>query len=263
VGPASGAGEDALLAFYERQDEGLRLTYREGWVELVRTRELLRAVLPAPAARILDVGGADGAHAGWLHADGHRVEIVDLVPSHVERARTRGLTARVGDARSLEHDDATFDVVLLLGPLYHLRERADRLQALAEARRVLRPGGLLAAAAVSRIAVALDWLRKGVFTDPALRPVAARIVEVGYDDTGWGEGVFYFHTAGELFEEITAAGFRDVQVRGVEGPAWPATDPTAAPDDPVVDQVLTIARLADTDPSTVGASAHVLAVATS
>ena len=68
---------------------------------------------------------------------------------------------------------ATFDVVLLLGPLYHLPDRADRMTALREARRVLRPGGVLAVAAVSRMAVPLDWFRTGQFAEPQARTVAA------------------------------------------------------------------------------------------
>jgi SAM-dependent methyltransferase len=253
---------DPVVGFYEAQDESARLSHREGRVELLRTQELLRGALPPPPARVLDVGGAEGAHAAWLVDDGYEVEIVDLVPSHVERARARGLTARVGDARSLPRGDGSADAVLLLGPLYHLRERAERLAALAEARRALRPGGLVAVAGVSRIAVALDWLRKGLFGDPQLRAVAARIAEVGFDDTGWGEGVFYFHTAVELLDEVRDAGFAGTTVHGVEGPAWPAIATSPQPDDPVVAHVLEIARLADADERSAGASAHLLILAT-
>jgi ubiquinone/menaquinone biosynthesis C-methylase UbiE len=82
------------------------------------------------------------------------VHLVDITPGHVEQARAAlaglGLTAEVGDARQLAAPDAGFDAVLVLGPLYHLVERADRLAALGEARRVVKPGGLVAVAAISR-----------------------------------------------------------------------------------------------------------------
>jgi SAM-dependent methyltransferase len=191
------AGNSSLHQFYWSNDESARLTVREGLVELIRTQRILRAALE-PASRILDVGGADGVHADWLTTDGHEVEIVDVVPGHVERAEARGLAARQGDARALPHADGGFDVVLLLGPLYHLVEASDRAQALAEARRVLRPGGLVAAAAVTRLAVALNYLRDGRFGDPALDAVASRIVANGFDDTGTRPGIFYFHTVDEL-----------------------------------------------------------------
>jgi ubiquinone/menaquinone biosynthesis C-methylase UbiE len=108
---------------------------------------VLRRVLPAPPARVVDVGGGSGVHAEWLAADGHVVELVDPVPLHVEQAsRVPGVTARHGDARDLPMPGASADAVLLLGPLYHLVEREDRVRALREAARVVRPGGVVAAA---------------------------------------------------------------------------------------------------------------------
>ena len=202
-----------LLGFYASKNESTRLYAREGRVEFLRTQAILRAVLHTPS-RILDVGGADGVHAEWLIQDGHDVEIVDLVPVHVEQARARGFTARAGDARALPWEDDTFDVVLLLGPLYHLIAAPDRALSLAEARRVLRPNGLMAAAAVTRIAVALDYLRKGRLGTVGAQAMAARIVANGHDDTGFGAGIFYFHTVGELREEVVDAGFVDVRIRG-------------------------------------------------
>jgi SAM-dependent methyltransferase len=79
-----------------------------------------------------------------LAGEGCRVHLVDIVPEHVQAAAKDGLlTAEVGDARRLTQADASVDAVLLLGPLYHLVDRAERTAALVEARRVLRPGGVL------------------------------------------------------------------------------------------------------------------------
>lgn len=261
VDEASDSGADSVVGFYRTHDESVRLSLGEGRVELLRTQQLLRAALPPAPARVLDVGGADGVHAAWLTEDGYDVEIVDVVPLHIERARALGFSAQLGDALRLAYDDTSFDVVLLLGPLYHLPDHADRMTALEEARRVLRPNGLLAAAAVSRMAVPLDWLRKGQFADPQARAAAQRIVDTGSDDTGWGAGIFYFHTVAELAHDVRAAGFTSVAIRGVEGPAWPLLDPMCPPDDPLITEVIDVARLSDLDDATVGASAHLLALA--
>jgi len=141
-----------LFAYYAGQDEGQRLfRFAHNRLELLRTRELLRRHLPSPPAVVLDVGGGTGVHAGWLAGRGYRVRLVDVVPGHVRAAAEHGLvTAEVGDARWLTQADASVDAVLLLGPLYHLVGRAERIAALAEARRVLRPGGVLLAAAIGR-----------------------------------------------------------------------------------------------------------------
>jgi SAM-dependent methyltransferase len=89
------------------------------------------------------------------------VHLIDIVPLHVEQASGLGLaTAAVGDARKLPFADGQLDAVLLLSPLYHLPERAERVAALAEARRVVRPGGLVVAAAISRYASTIDGLAR-------------------------------------------------------------------------------------------------------
>src|SRR3954452_21687003 len=127
---------DVLRRFYwQDYDEDVRLVRSpHGRLEFARTVELLERVLPAPPARVLDVGGGTGVHARWLAAAGFEVVLVDLLPDHVARAaRIDGVQALVGDARALALENGDFDVVLLLGPLYHLVEASDRLAALREA----------------------------------------------------------------------------------------------------------------------------------
>ena len=87
---------------------------------------------------------------------------------------TTDWSATLGDARKLAFPDRSADAVLLLGPLYHLTERADRLAALREARRVLRPGGVVFAAAISRFASLLDGLARDLLDDPDFRPIRDR-----------------------------------------------------------------------------------------
>ncbi|MDO4718921.1 MAG: class I SAM-dependent methyltransferase, partial [Propionibacteriaceae bacterium] len=151
--------DEALIAFYSGDDEDRRIQgdTASGVVEFIRVQRLLRARL-RPASRILDVGGATGVHSRWLAADGHHVTLLDPVPSQVAGAAEVGtFEALVGDARRLPFEDSSVDAVLLFGPLYHLIHREDRTRALTEAARVLRPGGLLFAQAITRLAaVATD-----------------------------------------------------------------------------------------------------------
>ncbi|HVM14301.1 MAG TPA: class I SAM-dependent methyltransferase [Egibacteraceae bacterium] len=251
-----------LVEFYDSSDEPGRLFRREGRVELVRTKRLLQWVLPEAPSRILDVGGADGVYARWLLGLGYDVQLIDLSSRHVDVATAAGLTAQVGHARDLPFDTSSFDAVLLLGPLYHLTDAQARLAALREASRVLRPQGVLAAAAVSRLAVAVDMYRKGRLGVAEALQQAKRIATHGYDDTGYGAGLFYFHTASELAAELEGAGFVGVRVHGIEGPVWPLIDPASTPDDATVELAAAVADMADDDASTAGASAHLLALAT-
>jgi ubiquinone/menaquinone biosynthesis C-methylase UbiE len=107
---------------------------------------------------ILDIGGGAGVYSFWLAAMGYSVHLVDAMPLHIEQARqvasqpgTPPLAClSVGDARRLDFRDEIADAVLLMGPLYHLTERDDRLLALREAHRVLCPGGMVCAVGISR-----------------------------------------------------------------------------------------------------------------
>jgi SAM-dependent methyltransferase len=261
-----------ILEFYgETIDEADRLTSSaDGILEMLRTQEILRRYLPSPPASILDVGGGPGAHARWLVKDGYAVHLIDPVPRHVEQATATGATAAIGDARALTAADGTYDVVLLLGPLYHLLERGDRLQALAEARRVARPGGLVAAAAIGRYAslfehTATTWLG----TKPHVREAVGDILRTGIHEPGRkGFTAAYFHTAAELAEEMSAAGLTDPQLLSIEGPTWGAlkatehhTDERLDTNGPLFTAALEAARLAEPYPDLLAAASHMIAIA--
>src|SRR4051812_5026284 len=133
--------------YYQEVAEEGRLTAGPSQLEFARTKEVVLRYLPPPPATVLDVGGAAGAYALWLAERGYRMHLIDAVPRLVEEARRRSeasphriATCQVGDARELAFPDGVADAVLLLGPLYHLTEVAERLRALREACRVLRPG---------------------------------------------------------------------------------------------------------------------------
>ncbi|MFI6288930.1 class I SAM-dependent methyltransferase [Streptomyces sp. NPDC051018] len=260
-----------ILTFYgETVDESGRLTSTaDGILEMVRTQELLRRHLPEPPARVLDVGGGPGAHARWLVKDGFDVHLVDPVPRHVDAARATGATVELGDARALTAGTGAYDVVLLLGPLYHLLQRQERLQAIAEARRVTRPGGLIAAAAIGRYAslfehTATTWLG----TNERVREAVADILATGVHEPGRkGFTSAYFHTPGQLTEEMTAAGLDEVQVYGIEGPGWGALKATEqhtgqplTPDTPLFASALEAARLAEPHPELLATASHMLAI---
>jgi ubiquinone/menaquinone biosynthesis C-methylase UbiE len=226
--------DDAFVRHYGEGVERDRLTAGGDSLELVRTLELLAPALPTPPARILDVGGGPGIYAERLAGDGYDVKLLDVHSLHVEQARERGgFEAVQGDARELGEPDESVDVVLLLGPLYHLVELADRVRALEEARRVLRPGGLLAAAAIPRYASLIDGTRRGFLADERFARIVERDLREGQHRNpenvdGWFTTA-YFHLPSELREEVEAAGLVVEQVAGVEGPGgWFETERAVA-----------------------------------
>jgi SAM-dependent methyltransferase len=150
------------------------------------------------------------------------------------------------------------DVALLMGPLYHLVDRDDRIAALREAARVLRPGGHLLAEVVTRCAWIMD-------------AASNRLLDTAWDDFEWNlrtghstdpskvaDGDFwaYFHRPDELAGELEEAGYADIRLLAVEGFAWLLDDLPGRMVDP--SDLLRAVRLTEAEPSMLGASKHVI-----
>jgi len=172
----------ALHAHYERGEEADRLARSgAGRLEFERTQEIVLRHLPPPPATVADIGGGPGRYAIWLAGLGYRVVHRDIVPMHVGQVQTAAMAAgtavesAIGDARSLDLGDESADAVLLLGPLYHLARRADRVRALREASRIVRPGGPVFGAVISRWAARLDGMLRGrMYTE---YPAAGQVID--------------------------------------------------------------------------------------
>ncbi len=257
--------EEPIRRYYDAGQERERLAADP--LERDRTRRLLERFLPAPPARIADVGGGPGAHARWLVERGYDVILLDAVGLHVEQAIASGVAQAVsGDARDLPWEDASFDAVLLFGPLYHLTERGDRLQAMAEAARVVRPGGVVMAAVISRFASLVDGLVHERFADPAFREVVTRDIEDGQhrnprEVPGWFTTAF-FHTGAELAAEVSQSGLILRALLAIEGPGSVLADDTALEADPAAwSSLLDMIERVESEPSLLGLSSHIMAVA--
>jgi len=160
------AGTDRVRTFYDKYAEQEWSRADRHPVEFATTWRAIQEYLP-PASKVLDVGGGPGRYSIRLAQAGHRVTLLDLSENCVDLARKKAAEHGVaiegfihGDALNLSPFPAeTFDAILLMGPLYHLTEAADREQAVAQALRVLRSGGLVFAAFITRQAFLVDALK--------------------------------------------------------------------------------------------------------
>src|ERR1700755_1014156 len=137
-----------IESFYGQTSEEGRLELGLGPLEFERNKELISRYLPKKGI-VIDVGGGPGIYSEWLAGLGHQVHLVDPVEKHIKQANKRSAKAKktfksiLGEAQKLELEDNFADVVILHGPLYHLQSKEDRLRCLVEAKRILKPNGVL------------------------------------------------------------------------------------------------------------------------
>src|SRR5262249_46734434 len=158
-------------------------------------------------------------------------------------------------ARALPVCDASFDAVLMLGPLYHLTERGDRVLAWSEARRAVRAGGVVIAAAISRYASLFDGLAHFRLIDSEFRSIVdADLLDGQHRNEARHPGWFttaYFHHPSELLHECRDAGLVPLAVLGVEGlAAW--LDDLADRFTELEESIMFSARAVEAEPSLIG-----------
>lgn len=266
--------ESEVHSYYEDFDERARLTRGAGLLEFLRMQEIIKRFIASPPRVILDVGGGPGKYSCWLARNGYEVHLVDPVQKHLEQARWASASqlpyplasVTEGDARSLPHPDGRADALLLMGPLYHLPSREHRLAALREARRALKPGGLLIATAINRFASLLDGLVSGFIDDPAYISILRRDLHDGEhrpdSDTHGYFTTAFFHRPEELESEVLEAGFDQKGLYSVQGPGEYATELDERMSDPdKKEQLLDLIRLVEEERTLLGRSSHFVVIA--
>ncbi len=263
-----------VTRYYEEGLEVERLSGALGELELLRTKEIISRYLPDSPVKILDVGGGPGVYACWLAREGHEVHLIDPVPIHVEQARQASegqpehpiTSISLGDARKLNHPDVSADVVLMLGPLYHLTARNDRILALREAYRVLRKSGYLFAVGISRFASVLDGLARGLLGDPEFIRIVQRDLSEGQHRNPTNKLSYFttafFHHPEELAAEIVEAGFQHEKTLIIEGPVAILNDLNERWEDgDQRSQILNALRWIEDEPSILGITGHIMTIA--
>ncbi len=152
----------ALTDFYSAYDEEGRLLSKHGQVEYWTTMRYIEKYL-RPGMRILEIGAATGRYSHALAQKGYHVDAVELVQHNIDIFKDKTqpgecVTIRQGNAKDLHFfADDTYDITLLLGPMYHLFTVEDQKQALSEALRVTKKGGILFAAYCGNEATMLQY----------------------------------------------------------------------------------------------------------
>ena len=182
-----------VYEFYNNGAEIDRLESGLGVVEFYRSKEIISRYITNKST-IYDIGGGIGKYSEWLAEQGNDVTLIELAPTAVDHAKQNMKThynAEVGDARQINKPDESADVVLLMGPLYHLQNKEDREKVLSEAYRVLKKGGCINIICEGSDPEAIDW--------PKI------------------DGFFKIYRPSELQELLLEAHFKDVAVHHGQG----------------------------------------------
>lgn len=262
-----------LSDYYDRADEDGRLSQGYGPLEWERTLDILERYLPPSPSVIYDVGGGSGVYALWLARRGYEVHLIDPVAKHIRQARQASISqpdhplASIvqGDARKLDRTEDSVDAVLFRGPLYHLTDRKDRIAALKEASRVIRKGGRIFAAVISRFASLLDGIFQGFLDDPAFAAIVEQDLIDGQHRNPTDNPVYFtsafFHHPDDLKSEINESHLLLEHLLPVEsvGGLIPHFEKYWADQNRRM-HLLELLRKVETDPSLLGVSSHLLAI---
>ena len=263
-----------ILSYYDGFDEAGRLErLGSGLLEFARMQELISRHLPAPPGVVLDIGGAAGAYSCWLARGGYEAHLIDPVAKHLDQAREASASqpdhpiasVTQGDARNIAWEDAAADAVLLMGPLYHLTSREDRVLALGESRRALKTGGVLFAKAINRFGSLFDGLTRGLIDDPVFIQMLQEDLREGQHRSSLS-GYFttsFFHRPEELESEVLEAGFAIKELVAVQWPGWLAMELLErSSDEGRRGLILDLVRLVEHEPTLLGVSPHFVVIAT-
>jgi len=215
-----------LELYYNKFNEEKRLDSRHGQVEFITSMKYIHKYLaemeltkPKSEIKILDVGAATGRYSVPLAEEGYDVTAVELVKHNLARLKAKGSSVKAyqGNAMKLKRfEDNSFDVVLVFGPMYHLHEKEEKLKALSEAKRVVRPGGVIFVAyimneySVITYAIKEKHIKEGVETG---------MLDETFHCTKKANALYSFVRTEDIEELNQIAELSRVQVVAADGPA--------------------------------------------
>lgn len=263
--------------FYEAGAEIGRLQNGLGKVEFYRTKEIISSYLETnKGLTVYDIGGGIGVYSKWLAQKGHKVSLMELSPNAVEYANNTQdenfkYEAITADARDIPKPDESADIILLMGPLYHLQEEKDRKQVLTECLRVLKKNGLIFIAGISKFS-STTWSlsvfgnNNEFFSDDVYFDMLKEELNSGKHNRPEKYPFIisqaFFTTVKNMEKEVEACGFNLVKSHQVEGCSWICPNISEKWEDPQSrEKLLEIIHKTEFEESLMGISPHFLIVA--
>lgn len=263
-----------IIHYYTSGIEKNRFDHDYFALEGFRTKSIIkRYIRDKEHLKIADIGGGAGYYGHWLQEMGHEVTLVDLTPENIHLAKIisaeKNIKLReylVGDATNLPLPAESFDLVLLMGPLYHLTEKTDRVKAIKEAGNILKPGGTLISAIISRYASVMDGLHRDLVMDPDFENILHHDLDTGIHLNTTGDPNYfttaYFHRPAELKTELVEGGLEFDRLIAVEGLGYTIANISEKwKKDDYRKRLSTILTRLESNPDILAVSPHIIGIA--
>ena len=260
---------DAVFNYYENiYDENTRLASDS--LESIRTKEIISRYLRDTTLEIADIAGGAGHYSFWLAAMGHNVHLLDLSEKHIEQAKMYSernqihLASYSGcDALALPYKNEQFDIILVMGALYHLQNPEDRIQCMREAYRTLKAGGTAIFSFISRYASLIDGYRYNFIDDKNFLKIIKNDLATGKHENPTNNPHYFttafFHTPQLIKEELSNSGYNDIRLFAVEGFGSLIDHQNIMSDAPKRAIFLEHLRQTEESPELLGVSSHMMA----
>lgn len=210
---------DYIKDYYEQYNEDGRLENSHGQVEYLTTMHYIKQYAKKEG-RILEVGAGTGRYSISLAGMGYKVTAVELIKHNLEQLQAKitkahQIEAYEGNALDLSRfDDDTFELTLVLGPLYHLYSEADCQRAIKEALRVTKPGGKVMIAYLSHDSVIMKW---GFIQNNILKGIEDQIVTDDFTCVSREELLFRMFHVDDFRALMDEAGSLELHMIGTDG----------------------------------------------
>ncbi len=219
-----------LEDFYNKASEETRLEKGMGIFEFERIKALIQQHISKPNTTIIDVGGGTGKYSEWLSKEGHQVHLIEPVLKHIKLAEKRAkklknpFSIAIGKAQELPYKSGIADLVILHGPLYHLQDKTERINAILEAKRVLKKGGIILGFAINATASTVVGLMNGMIHANSFFEMCKTELTTGIHnapkDFPFLLADAFYHKPEQLKEEFFEQKLEFINLFAVEGMVW-------------------------------------------
>ncbi|MBE7075228.1 MAG: class I SAM-dependent methyltransferase [Clostridiales bacterium] len=209
-----------LNDFYTNScDEDCRLVRaKHSRIEFITTTKYIEKYLKK-GAKILEVGAGTGRYSIYYAQKGYSVNSIEFIKHNIDILKNKitkdmNIVAEQGDALDLSRfKDNTFDMTLVLGPLYHLYNEKDQKQAISEAIRVTKQNGIIVIAYLTSDSIMVDWALDGHLIDGREKDFDKNFKMINYE-----EGIFaafYIKEFKKMMEEFNVKYLKNIATDGM------------------------------------------------